>query len=99
MSSNFITNWSEMTLNCWRIVERCPKPNGVVGSLIRGREIFSLLMDILARWPCATYVPPKKTSLFIHILFITTPHSVVNTIGRTYVFIQGLLESTNIHFR
>ena len=33
----------EMTLNYWRIVERQPKPNEVVGGSIPDCEIFSLL--------------------------------------------------------
>jgi len=35
--------WSEMTLNYWRVVERYPKLNGVVGGPILVCEIFSLL--------------------------------------------------------
>ena len=34
---------SEMTLNYWRLVERYPRSNGVVGNLIPSCEIFSLL--------------------------------------------------------
>ena len=32
-----------MTLNYWMIVERSPKPNGVVGCSIPSCELFSLL--------------------------------------------------------
>jgi hypothetical protein len=97
MASNSITNWSEMSLNYWRIAETCPKSNEVDSSLILGHEIFSLLMEISARWSRATYVPPPENKFFIFISFITT--SVVNAIGKTYVVIQGLLESTNKQFR
>jgi hypothetical protein len=39
-----ISSWSEMTvIYHWRIVERCPKLNGAVGSSKLGREIFSQL--------------------------------------------------------
>ena len=32
-----------MTLKYWMLVERCPKPNGVVGNSIPSHEIFLLL--------------------------------------------------------
>ena len=34
-------NWSETTLNYQMVVDMCPKPKGVVRSLISGHEIFS----------------------------------------------------------
>jgi hypothetical protein len=54
---------SEMTLNYRMIMERYPKPNGVVGSLISNGEIFFLLDHQflflflqLKKWPCISCV-------------------------------------------
>jgi hypothetical protein len=52
---------SKMTLNYHMIVERYPKPNGVVGSLIPDREFISLLDGKkLARLPRASCVQKKR---------------------------------------
>jgi hypothetical protein len=52
---------SETTLNYRMIVEKVPKPNGMVGSSIPDHEIVSLLDEKLAKWPSAscTCVPKK----------------------------------------
>ena len=42
-STTIFGEWSEMTLNYWRVVERYPKSNGVVGGSNHGCEIFPLL--------------------------------------------------------
>ena len=55
---------SNMTLNYWIIVERYPKPNGVVGGSIPNFEIFSLLLTektkLASRWLYASYIPNKE---------------------------------------
>lgn len=61
---HLVTIWiwkSEMTQNYRVIVERCPKPNVVVGKSIPDHEIFSRLDKKLAKWPCIFCVPKKKT--------------------------------------
>lgn len=43
LTRDSIFKWLKMTLNYQRMVERYPKLNGLVGNLILGHEIFSLL--------------------------------------------------------
>lgn len=51
--------WSEIILIYMMIEERYPNPNGGVGDLIPGHEVFSLLdiLKKLAKRPCTTCAP------------------------------------------
>jgi hypothetical protein len=57
------TNWSEMTLNYEKIVERYLKLNGVLGSSIPRCEIFSLQWKKLPWWPSC--VPNENKKVFM----------------------------------
>ena len=65
---------SKMALNYMMIVQRDPKPNGVVGSLTHGHEFFSLRDKKTSKEIVCLYCSKRRTlhGILLHVKYTMT---------------------------
>ena len=54
----------------WMIVERYPKPNGVLANSFPAMKSSLYSMEKLARWPRASCVPKRKEKREIYVIIL-----------------------------